>query len=376
MTDFDILVIGAGIAGASVAAHLSETRSVVLLEAEARAGSHSTGRSIAQFSEIYGGDLVRALTRASREFFYAPPAGFADIALVKKRGSLYIATAGQRDSLERFAAIPDIAAATTRLSTAELKAACPILNADVTDGVLEHDAADIEVDALLQGYLRQFRNRGGRLLTEHAVSSLSHQNGRWTAIAGGQRFTAPIVVNAAGAWADHVAALAGVAAIGLRPKRRTALLVDPPAGMAIEDWPLVSDIDEQFYFKPDAGLLMLSPVDETPSEPCDVQPDELDIAVAVDRVETVTSLQVRRVKHRWAGLRSFVADRLPVAGFDGHAPGFFWLAGQGGYGIQTAPALSQAAAALVTASPIPGRLAAMGIDAARLSPARLDLQAA
>ena len=179
------------------------------------------------------------------------------------------------------------------------------------------------------------------------------------------------MVNAAGAWADEIAGLAGVAPIGLQPMRRTAILVEPPPGAEIDDWPMVIDADESFYFKPDAGLLLVSPADETPMAPCDVQPDEWDVAVAVDRVETATTLKITRVKHRWAGLRSFVADRTPVAGYDPDAPGFFWLAGQGGYGIQTAPALSRLAAALVLDLPIPAGLVAHGVNAADLAPARL-----
>ena len=189
---------------------------------------------------------------------------------------------------------------------------------------------------------------------------------------GGTSFAAPVVVNAAGAWADVVAELAGARPIGLQPMRRTALLVDPPEGVRIDDWPMVIDVEETFYFKPDAGLLLLSPADETPSPPCDAQPEALDVAVAIDRVQTATTLEVRRVRHRWAGLRSFVADRAPVAGWDPEAAGFFWLAGQGGYGIQTAPAMARTAAALLQNEALPGDLVDAGVDPRALSPERLQ----
>jgi D-arginine dehydrogenase len=371
--NFDVLVIGGGIAGASIAALLAESRTVAVLEREAQPTYHSTGRSAALFSEIYGGDTVRALSRGSREFFYTPPSDFAEAPLVKRRGSLYVATKAQQIKLEAFAALPDIGPATRRLSANEAISLCPILRPDlIAAAVLEPSAADIDVDVLHQGYLRKLRGHGGLLFTDHPVQSLKHEADQWIVTAGGERFTAPTVVNAAGAWADDVGRLAGASVIGLQPKRRTALLVSPPAGVAIDAWPMVIDIEEQFYFKPDAGLLMLSPADETPVEACDVQPEEWDVAVAVDRVQSVTTLEVRSVKHRWAGLRSFVADRAPVAGYDVKAPGFFWLAGHGGYGIQTAPALSTAAAALVLGEPIPDHLMALGVDAARLSPARLE----
>ncbi len=370
--EYDILVIGAGMAGASAAAHLALNRRVLVLEREGQPGYHSTGRSAALFSAIYGSEPVRALSRASHDFFHAPPPGFAEAPLVRSRAAMHIATAEQAERLARYAALPDVAQVSRKLSRDEALTLCPILRADqLHSALVELEAADVDVHGLHQGYLRLLRERGGTLLTDRAVESLSHEGGRWLLRAGGEEFAAPVVINAAGAWADEIAGFAGVASIGLQPMRRTAILVEPPPGADIDDWPMVIDADKSFYFKPDAGLILLSPADETPMDPCDVQPDEWDVAVAVDRVETATTLKITRVKHRWAGLRSFVADRAPVAGFDADAPGFFWLAGQGGYGIQTAPALSRVAAALALNQPIPAEIAAHGVNTADLAPARL-----
>jgi D-arginine dehydrogenase len=372
-SEFDIIVIGAGIAGTSAAARLAaENRRVLVLERESQPGYHSTGRSAALFSEIYGAEPVRALSRASHDHFYAPPPGFCETPLVKRRGALHVASADQLPALEAFAALPDVAAATRRLTRAEAIAICPMLREEaVAAAVFEPDAADVDVHALHQGYLRMLRQHGGQLLTDRPVESLVRDRDQWILTSGEDHFSAPVIINAAGAWADVVGGFAGAGPIGLQPMRRTALLVEPPAGVASDAWPMVIDVGEQFYFKPDAGLLLLSPADETPVEPCDVQADEWDIAVAIDRVEAATTLKVRTVKHRWAGLRSFVADRVPVAGYDPNVDDFFWLAGQGGYGIQTAPAMAETAAALVLGRPLPASLTGAGVDAGALSPTRI-----
>jgi len=371
MNHADIVVIGAGIAGASVAACLAETQRVVLIEREDRAGYHSTGRSAALFTEIYGNAVIRALTRASREFLFEPPAGFAEGPLTRPRGCLYVATRSQLEALHAFAALPDVAPATRSLHVREALALCPILREDyVAAALLEPDSSDIDVSALHQGYLRLFRRRAGRLVTNAPVEALEHGAQGWSVCAGTERFTARLLVNAAGAWADEVAALAGLTRVGLQPRRRTAVLVDVPPGMDIGRWPFVNDAEEQFYFKPEAGALFLSPADETPVEPSDAQPDEWDVAAVVERIETATTLQIKRLKARWAGLRTFAADRTPVVGFSTERAGFFWLAGQGGYGIQTAPALSRAAAALILESPLPAGLDGLGAGLAALSPER------
>jgi D-arginine dehydrogenase len=367
----DIVVIGAGIAGASVAAHLAETRRVILVEREERPGYHSTGRSAALFTEIYGNATIRALTRASRGFLFDPPAAFTGSPLTRPRGCLYIATGEQLPALAEFGTLPDIAPATRTLDLGEAHELCPILRRDYVAGaLLEPDCADIDVHGLHQGYLRLFKKRDGRLINHAPVRSLAYANDVWTVQAGEEILRAGLVVNAAGAWADETAALAGIARIGLTPRRRTAMLVDAPHGMDVGAWPFVNDIEEQFYFKPDAGSLFLSPADETPCEPGDAQPEEWDLAAAVDRIERATTLEVRRLKARWAGLRTFAPDRTPVVGYSSLAPGFFWLAGQGGYGIQTAPALSRAAAALVLGSALPDDITAQGLEPSAMSPLR------
>jgi len=371
MSALDVIVIGAGMAGASVAAHLAERHRVLLIEAEDRPGYHSTGRSAALFTEIYGNEVIRALTRASRSFLESPPAAFHPDALLRARGCLYIATAAQVDALRAFAALPDVAPATHAISVAEANARCPVLRPGyLAAALLEPDAADIDVSALHQGYLKRFRALNGRLLSGAPVSALERHAGGWTVRAGEETLRTPLIVNAAGAWADRVATLAGLAPLGLTPRRRTAVLVEPPPGFEIAGWPFVNDIDDQFYFKPEAGLLFLSPADETPLEPCDVQPDEWDIATVVERVEAATTLSIGRLKARWAGLRTFAPDRSPVVGFSAAAPGFFWLAGQGGYGIQTAPALSRLAAALIEQAPVPADLLEAGVDTRALAPDR------
>jgi D-arginine dehydrogenase len=367
----DIVVIGAGIAGASVAAALAQTQRVIVLERESFPGMHSTGRSAALFSEIYGSGAIRALSRASREFLYAPPKGFVNAPIVRPRGALHIASAAQMAKLEAFCALPDIAPAIRRLSAAEARAQCSILREDYVAGAaIEIGSADVDVDVLHQGWLRQLKARGGDLVVDADVVGLSRQAGGWRVETPDSRIDAKVVVNAAGAWADVIARLAGVRAVGLQPNRRTALIVPAPDNSNSDAWPMVIDVVEQFYFRPDAGALLLSPGDETPTEPCDAQPEEFDIAVAIDRIQQATTLEVQRIRRSWAGLRSFVADRSPVVGYAPDAPGFFWLAGQGGYGIQTAPAMGKLACALVLSEPAPDDLVAFGVEAHDLRPGR------
>jgi D-arginine dehydrogenase len=251
----------------------------------------------------------------------------------------------------------------------EALTACPVLRPEyVHAAVLEPDASDVDVHALHQGFLRLFKHRGGVLVTDANVQRLNHGNAQWHALTSAGEFRATVVINAAGAWADNVATLAGVRTQKIQPCRRTAILAELP-GLNPESWPMTIDIDETFYFKPDAGLLLISPADETAVDPCDVQPEELDIALAIDRVEQATTVKFTRLRRKWAGLRSFAPDRVPVIGFDADCASFFWLAGQGGYGIQTAPAASQLAAALVRGEPLPGELC--GFDPRCVSPRRM-----
>jgi D-arginine dehydrogenase len=370
---FDVIVVGAGIAGAGVAAELSATVRVVLLEQEAQPGYHSTGRSAAVFAESYGGETVRALSRASRSFLSAPPAGFTDTTLLTPRGFLFVARQEQLADLEAFADQADMRKTATRLTLDQTFERMPLLRPEYLAGaLLDPGASDIEVHALHQGYLSLLKRNGGKLICNAGVKGIEKVGASWRVVTAAGEFEAPLLVNAAGAWAEQVSGLAGVAGIGLQPMRRTAALVDVPVGAGMEHWPLTIDIDEEFYFKPDAGRLLISPADETLTAPCDAVPEEMDLAIAVDRIERATTLDIRRMHSRWAGLRSFVADRTPVAGFAADASGFFWLAGQGGYGVQTAPALSRFAATQVLGQPLPADLVDVGLSPEMLSPSRLQ----
>ena len=365
----DMIVIGAGIAGASVAYELSATHRVLLLEREPQPGLHSTGRSAAIFSEIYGNQPVRALSRASRAFLFDPPPGFTDAPLVSPRATLFIAPASQVAALRAMREDADVRAGTEPMTTAEALARVPILRPEhVIEALYEPGASDIDVNGLHQAFLRGFKQRGGMLICNVQIEALEPG---WRVRTNGETFEAPVVVNAAGAWADEVAKLAGARPLGIEPKRRTVVLLDAPKEHDIRNWPLTIDADETFYFKPDAGRILLTPADETPSPPCDAQPEELDMALAIDRFETATTMSVRRIVHKWAGLRSFAPDRTPVVGFDPHTEGFFWLAGQGGYGMQTSSAMARTAAALVRGEDIPSDIRKEGVEAAALSPARL-----
>ena len=367
----DFLVVGAGMAGASAAASLAEHGRVVLLEREAHPGYHSTGRSAAVFSEIYGNATIRALTRASRDFLFTPAAGFSPTPLVTPRQGLYIAREDQVDRLVQFRTDPDVLAATATLSAEEVNERIPIFRPGyIAAGVIESGSADLDVDAIHQGFLRRIRQRGSVVQVDSDVRALTRRDGVWHATTAKGVHSAPILVNAAGAWGDALAGLAGVAPVGLVARRRTAVLIPAPADASVASWPSVFDASEQFYFKPDAGMLLLSPADEVPSEPCDAQPDEIDVATAVDRFETATVHPVRRLQRSWAGLRTFSPDRTPVVGFDPEAEGFFWLVGQGGYGIQTAPAMGQIAASLITGHAVPDACRQAGVAVDRLSKRR------
>jgi D-arginine dehydrogenase len=370
--EHDIVVMGAGMAGASIAAHLAEHASVRLLEMEPTPGYHSTGRSAAVFCASYGNATVRALTRASREFFYSPDADFTAADLVKPRAILFVARTSQSQAFSRFLASGTAADGIEEKTAQEACALHPLLRSDeLLGGAYIMNAADIEVHELHQGYLRLLASRRGILTTRAQVVRLDRSAGSWSVTTAADTFRAPVIVNAAGAWADEIGRLAGAIDIGLQPRRRTACLLKPPAEYHVHEWPMLADAEEQFYLKPDAGMLLLSPADETLCDPGDVQPDEMDIALAVDRIERATTLNVTRITHKWAGIRSFVADRSPVVGYDPGLPGFFWHAALGGYGIQTAPALSRAAAALVMRRGIEDDLVSFGVTEAALSPSRL-----
>ncbi len=372
MAEFDFIVVGGGMAGASAAYELSGSSTVLVLEQEEQPGYHSTGRSAALYAETYGNRTVRGLTAGGKAFYLDPPAGFAEHPLLRPRGVMLIGRADQQETLERFLAeIAGLRSNIKRIPVAEAYARSPVLRPGyVTGAVFDPDAMDIEVHALHQGYLRGLRAKGGQVLTDAALQSLERKGDTWLARTKAGEFRGRIVVDAAGAWCDEIAAMAGAVPVGLVPKRRTAILFQPPSGLDPREWPSVIDADEEFYFRPDAGRILASPADETPMPACDVQPDELDIAILIDRLEKVADLPVARIENRWAGLRTFAKDKTPVVGYDPKVEGFFWLAGQGGYGIQTAPGLSRLAAALARHHAVPADLADLGVSEQALSPAR------
>ena len=367
----DVVVIGAGIAGASAGwAMATRGLSVVVLETEAAPGMHATGRSAALLTQTYGSPAVIGLVGASRPFFVAPPDGFADAPLASPRGVLWIADAAHADALRT-----DVEGWTDRASLLDVAGATalvPLLRPTAcVAAVHEHGALDLDVDALLQGYLRGCRASGGLVLPATAAIAIDRSGASgWRVTTSAGSIETPTVVDAAGAWAESVAALAGVAPLGLRPLRRTAFHFNAPADHDARDWPLVIDADERFYVKPDAGRLLGSPADTTPSEPCDARPEELDVALAVERIEAAFTFEVRGVHAPWAGLRTVSPDGSPVVGRDPEHPGFVWLAGQGGYGIKTSPAMAWAAASVVLGEPWPEALSAAGAVAAALDPAR------
>jgi len=371
--DCDFLIIGSGIAGASAAYHLADRGSVILLERESQPGYHSTGRSAAVFAESYGPRLMRVMTVASGPFLRKPPAGFADVPLMHPRGALLIARADQRSQLEELVKeLSELSDDLRLVGPEQALTLCPVLNRGyVALAAQDSTVMDMDVNAIHQGYLRAARARGAEIVTDAEVTALARSKGLWHARTAAGEFRAPVVINAAGAWADVVAGLAGVRKIGLQPKRRTVIVFDAPAGLDMAKYPIAADCSEQFYFKPESGRVLASPADETPVEPQDVQPEEIDVALVVDRVERASTLKVERIVRRWAGLRSFVKDKNPVVGFAPDAPGFFWLAGQGGYGIQTSYAMGLTAASLATGKGLPDSIRRYSLSESDLGPQRL-----
>ncbi|MEI4488530.1 FAD-binding oxidoreductase [Frigidibacter sp. MR17.14] len=366
----EVIIIGGGIVGAGAACEISKFARVLILEAEDTCGYHATGRSVASFTENYGTGVIRRLAMASRDFLTAPPEGFVEAPILGPRGMITVARADQKDlidfELDRARAlVPSIHA----LTVDEAIARVPVLRRDyLAHAIFEPHSMDVDVHLLHQGYLRAARSRGARVLTSAAVTGLVRIGDDWQVETRKGTFRAPRVVNAAGAWADRVADLAGVRRLGLQPLRRTVFNIPAPENSAA--WPLINDVGEEFFFKPLSGQIMVSPADATPSDPMDAWADEMDIAIAAERLERATTITVQRVTHSWGGLRTFAPDGSPVAGEAPDAPGFFWLAGQGGYGIKTSPALSAAIAALVRGAALPETLQAQGISADDLTPAR------
>ncbi|MBD8881471.1 FAD-binding oxidoreductase [Rhodanobacter sp. 7MK24] len=369
--DFDAIVIGAGMAGASVAWFMAPHARVLVLERESWPGMHSTGRSAALFSETYGSTQVRALSRATRPFLEHPPEGFAEHPILTQRPTLVIGSAEQAGAVREMYAENRVHIPGLRLLDAdEVQAMVPVLKPEAAQiGMLEPGAADIDVNELHQGFLRGLRQRGGTLRVDVAIRSIERGQGQWNIDCGETMYRAPLLLDAAGAWADEVARLAGVAPLGLQPKRRTAFLFEPPKGLDTSHWPFVIDAEESFYFKPDAGLLLGSPANADPVPPHDVQPEDFDIALGIDRIEQATTMTINRPTRSWAGLRSFVGTEGDlVGGFAPDAEGFFWVAAQGGYGIQTSAAMGEACANLALGHALPQHLVAAGITAEMLAP--------
>jgi len=375
MESFDVAIVGAGIAGASLGYRVADRCSVLLLERESQPGYHATGRSAAMFMESYGPPVVRALTRASRAFYESPPPGFCDVPLLAPRGALYVATREQAALLERTRA--ELEATGSRvelLDAAGALALAPCLRREDLSGALyERDAQDIDVAALHQGFLRGFKSRGGQLRTSAALRDARRGAPAWRlTLADGNEVHARAVVNAAGAWADEVATLLGADPLGLQPRRRSAFTFRPHEGSDTARWPAVVGIDESWYFKPDAGQLLGSPANADDTHAHDVLPEELDIATGISRIEAATTLSIRRPTATWAGLRTFSPDGEIVIGWDASVDGLFWLAGQGGYGIQSAAGAAELAAALLLMEALPQELDRSGVNPAAVSPGRFQ----
>ncbi len=374
MIEADYLVIGAGIAGASTGYWLSAHGRVVVLEREAQPGYHSTGRSAAHYTVAYGTPQVRALTAASRAFFDNPPAGFCEHPLLSPRPEMVVDFSDDPEELRRQYESGKALVPQMRLLDAEQACSIvPVLRRDKVFGATyDPTGADIDTDALHQGYLRGIRRNQGQVLCNHEALEIRRVDGAWEVRCDAGSYRAAVLVNAAGAWCDAIAGLAGVRPLGLQPKRRSAFIFAPPPGIDCHDWPMLVSLDESFYLKPDAGMLLGSPANADPVEAHDVQPEQLDIATGMYLIEEATTLTIRRPEHTWAGLRSFVADGDLVAGYAADAEGFFWVAAQGGYGIQTSAAMGEASAALIRHQPLPAHLREHGLDEAMLSPRRLS----
>ncbi len=365
-TSADIIIIGAGIAGASLADELSSNHSVILLEAETQPGYHSTGRSAAVFLPTSGPELILNLVHASGDFFHNPPQGFCEHPLLSPRNTMMIAKSGDDEHFDL-----GLSNGMQEISAAQALEKVPAINTQVyTKFSIDPQTFDIDVDALLAAHIKQLKKNTGQLVTNAQVIKLDHHNDLWTITTKQQEFTASIVVNAAGAWADHIAELANLKNLSIQPKRRSAALIDVSDKWDVSDWPFVVTAGDTFYFRPIGKKLMISPADQTPVKPHDAWADDMALAHAMEDFRQATGFEVTRLEHTWAGLRTFAPDGNPVIGFDPRAKGFFWLAGQGGYGIETSPAISRIASALITQKNIPADISAFGIEQPSLHPER------
>lgn len=373
MKSYDVLVIGGGIAGASIGYELASDRTVGLLEMEATLAYHTTGRSVATFLESYGGRTIRVLTTASRAFMQEPPDGFGQ-PLLKPLPLIWVAPDSDVEAMHAmYEAVVELVPDMRVLAADEVVEMTKVVRPGwVAAGLLEPGASEIDVAALHGGYVGGLRTRGGQIHTSAGVAEMNRIDGRWRVLdRAGDAYDAAVVVNAAGSWCDIVAGIAGARPVGIHPLRRTVFTIGSPTGIDPLTIPLVADVSGTFYFKPEGSQILCSPADEIPSAPCDARPEEIDIAKAIDVINTATTLDIRHVRSSWAGLRNFVADRSPVAGFDDDVDGFFWFVGQGGYGIQISPALAQAGAELVRSGLLPDALLQRGLDATALGRQRL-----
>jgi D-arginine dehydrogenase len=369
----DILVIGGGIAGLSAAAALSRHAAVTVIEAEDQVGFHSSGRSATMLHYALGDRLVRALTLASRPFFDNPPDAFAEVPLGRRMAVLVFARDEEKAALDALYSELSLFAQLEQLDSSGVAALCPLLRPAERHGIADRDGIRLDPHSLLQGNLRSLRQGGGQIVTGARIGAIARDGGAWRVTSeAGQTWTAPILANAAGAWADAIARLAGVTPLGLVPKRRTIITFDAPPGTDLEHLPFAKTVGDELYFAPESGRLFASPMDQTACDPCDAQPEEYDAALAADRMEQRTTVEVRRLHSRWAGLRTFTPDAHPAVGFAHDADGFFWLAGQGGFGLQTSPALARATAALISG----GKWPLADVPAEALSPARFLRQPA
>lgn len=372
----DFLIVGGGVAGLSAASRLARHGKVIVIEAEGALGYHSSGRSVSFSHFGIGNSVVRGLTAWSQAFYRTPPEGFCETPLARTAPSMWVAWKEMVPALDGLEAdMRRFTDTVERVGPEEMLKLCPVVRtgpgAAVT-ALVDPATLKLDTDALLQSYARSVRAAGGEILTGRPIAAIQERSGVWTVTAeSGEQWSAPMLINAAGAWADRIAALAGVDPLGVAPKRRTIIALDPPPGLEVSAWPFLHIATADFYMLPEAGRLLVSPADEVEDDPCDAQPEEYDIALAAYRLEQYTTLSVSRIAHRWAGLRSFVADRTPTAGFDPRASGFFWLVGQGGYGIQTAPAMAAIVEALATVGEWPKGLEAVGVAPEHIRPERL-----
>ncbi len=374
MMNVDFIIVGGGVAGLSAAYNLSKIGKVVVLEREESIGYHSSGRSASLFHLGIGNSKVKSLTYYSNEFFQNPGESFSEIPLTSPSSLLLVVRPGQEELIE--SELPKIREFSPKASIVDIEGISklvPVISKDHSDiniGIFDESAYRLDAHALLQGYSKGIKKNGGLITNNANVNNISQSGSTWQVQTEDTEYVASILINAAGAWGDELAKMANVEPIGLSPLKRTLISFDPPEDSQIENWPFVRSLAEEFYFLPESGRILASPADETPITACDAQPDEYDIALAAYRIEEMTSMAVKHIHHKWSGLRTFSPDRVPVAGFDDKKSGFFWLVGQGGYGLQTAPAMADITSSLISGADFPARLFDMGITSNDVSPSR------